>query len=181
MRQKKLLLALGLLLLAGVLFFLKAPQSTNEREHTDVVITLEKLPPKEQARSSSTPQVQPPTSAQDPELEDFREELSSVLAGIATVDSMAQLSDEEVHHTPTALRENAEEIAGLIEKADASPKLRSEAMSFLQNCAEADTASPTVRALCWKKIMNNIPKWKIFVPVSELKVSQDIKDLAAKL
>lgn len=181
--NKRLFITLtGLLIISGVLFFLSSKDNHIEvEERSDVVITIEKTPPVEEPNNQTNPDSPKSESNIDPEIIDFSEEAQKTLTTLPRIDELQALSEEEVHHTPKILRESGEKVASMIEKAEKTPKLRQETMKMLKSCAESADAAPSIRALCWNKLLKNIPRWKIFVPLMDADVPQDIKDLASRL
>lgn len=183
MNKTKVFIIIGLLILSGVLIFLQRPRETNSpQERSDVVITVEKtMPPATSSDDALKPETKMQDESADPEVKDYIADFQETLGTIPTVDSLQNLSEKEVHHTPQVLRESVEKLAELIDRAESTPKLRQEALRLLSSCAEQEDSPPSIRALCWKKIVKNIPRWKVFIPLSNLNVPQDIKDLASKL
>lgn len=174
---------IGLLILSGVLIFLLRPREKDSpQERSDVVITIEKtMPPTTSSNEVPKPGPNSKDEIADPEVKDYVADFQETLGTIPTLDSLQNLSEKEVHHAPQVLRESGEKLAELIDRAESTPKLRQEALRLLSNCAEQEDSPPSIRALCWKKIVKNIPRWKVFIPLTNLNVPQDIKDLASKL
>ena len=185
MNKKVSLFIVGLLILSGVLFFFSSsdPQTGTE-EASDAVVIIEKTKPQETSApdsDSSITETDKNAAAADPEEIAFAEEAQEILDSTPLTLDLQALPEAEVHHTPMVLRKQGEKIGILMEKAETTPKLRAHAMKFLLGCAEKEEAAPSIRALCWNKLVKNIPRWKIFVPLMDAKVSQDIKDLASRL
>lgn len=103
------------------------------------------------------------------------------LDSLPTNDDIKDLSPEEVHHTPELVLESAREIGKMIDAAEKNPELREKTVRFLLECAEASNVVASIRAVCWKNTMNGVTNWKVFVPVSEAKVPDNIKNLANQL
>lgn len=103
------------------------------------------------------------------------------LDSLPTLDDMKDLSSDEVHHTPEVVLESAREIGRMIDAAEKNPELREKTVKFLLECAEASNVVASIRAVCWKNTMNGVSNWKVFVPVSEAKVPDNIKNLANQL
>lgn len=183
MNKTKVFIIVGLLILSGVLIFLLKPsEKDSPQERSDVVITVEKtMPPTTSAHQAPKSGTTMQDESADPEVKDYVADFQETLGTIPTLDSLQNLSEKEVHHTPQVLRESVEKLAELIDRAESTPKLRQEALRLLSNCAEQEDSPPSIRALCWKKIVKNIPRWKVFIPLTNLNVPQDIKDLASKL
>lgn len=181
--NRKSYLLIGLLAIVGVLFFLRVNKPGNEAEEkSDVVITIEQSPPvAEKKEQSPRPSKNDSNEKEDPEIEEFSLETRKTLNTLPTVQALQELPEKDVHHTPQILREASEKIADAISRAEASPKLRPEALRFLKGCAETQDSAPSIRALCWNKLLQNIPRWKVFIPISDADVPQDIKDLASRL
>jgi hypothetical protein len=163
MNKKYGFLLLAALILGAAFFFLskssQGPRKASVSETEPVVKeeTIEAAPKSEEASAG-------PDVAQLPTLED-----------------LSALSEEEVHHTPKIIIEGAGTIAEAIEEADSNPSLRKDTLQFLKSCAEKEDVAVSIRALCWRETLRKIPEWKVFVSISDAKVSEDVKDLAAKL
>lgn len=183
MNKKKVLIAIGLLTISGVFFFFSGKNDhPSIEEKSDVVIVIERTPPEMKKKKMIRPEdSSDSTGIENPEVAEYKSELQEILNTLPTIEALQNLPEKEVHHIPRLVRESGEKIASAIAKADANPQLQQEAMNFLVGCAETADSSPSIRALCWKKIVQNIPRWKIFVPLTETDVPQDIKDLASKL
>lgn len=103
------------------------------------------------------------------------------LDSLPTLDDMKELSADEVHHTPEVVIESAREIGKMIDAAEKNPELREKTVKFLLECAESSNVVASIRAVCWKNTMNGVNNWKVFVPMSEAKVPDNIKNLANQL
>lgn len=103
------------------------------------------------------------------------------LDSLPTLDDMKDLSADEVHHTPEVVLESAREIGKMIDAAEKNPELREKTVKFLLECAESADVVASIRAVCWKNTMNGVTNWKVFVPMSEAKVPDNIKNLANQL
>lgn len=167
--MKKALLIFSLCVLTIVFFF----QDENEQkkmileEQASVVI-----PP----RRITTPAVAsiPTSSALEAELDDALDDL-------VTMDDLQGLSASEVHETPDLILEAGSSLGELQEKAQKAPSRRQATLEFFSSCAQSEDIATTIRAVCWNKVITLIPAWDIFIPVSELKVPQEIQLLASKL
>lgn len=106
---------------------------------------------------------------------------TQILDELPTVDDLRNLSEEETHHTPAAIREGGKVIARLIEKAENNPELREKAIHVLHDCAKSETIATSIRAVCWKNTVTYIGKWKVFVPVSQTKLPPRVLELSSKL
>ncbi len=185
--RKIILIVFGLLILSGVLLFLSKKKSSPSNEASDVVITIEKTPPSTESSTETLPSVtsgqenSPDPVPKDEESEEYAEELQVTLASLPRIEDLQALPQKDVHHTPVALRESGDKIAAIIAQAESTPKLRQETMNFLLSCAESKDSAKSIRALCWNKLIKNIPRWKIFLPLTSADVSQEVKDLASRL
>lgn len=120
------------------------------------------------------------TSAPKIEDEDS-EEMSRELDKLPTLEDLRLLSEEEVHHTPQAILDGGRVIAQLIEKAENEPVLREHTVNLLLECAEAENIAASIRAVCWKNTISSIEKWKVFVPISNAKISPRVQELSSRL
>jgi hypothetical protein len=108
-------------------------------------------------------------------------ELSVAMKQLPTIRDMEGLTDEDVHHTPDSVVEGGMLIGELLEQADKNPAVREETLKFLKSCAENAELMPAIRAVCWKRTLDQIPQWKIFLPISDADVPDDIKVLSSKI
>lgn len=108
-------------------------------------------------------------------------ELSVAMKQLPTIKDMEGLTDEDVHHTPQSVLEGGMLIGELLEDAEKNPERREETLKFFKSCAENDELMPAIRAVCWKRTLDQIPKWNVFLPISDANVPDDIKNLASKL
>lgn len=111
----------------------------------------------------------------------FQDLLDQEFKSLPTIDDLKNLTEEEVHFTPEAVKD-AGGVIGLIQnEAENDPAKRASAMNFFKRCAEDQELVPAIRAVCLNKTLKLIPVWKIPVPLSDELISQEISDLAAKL
>lgn len=111
----------------------------------------------------------------------IKEELDNSLKDLPTMGEISNLSEEEVHHTPSMIRDGGAILGKIHAKAESDPARRPETLSFFKECAEDEEVVPALRAVCWNKVMTLIPEWKIFLPISDAKVSDEVKNLASQL
>lgn len=108
-------------------------------------------------------------------------ELSVAMKQLPTIRDMEGLTDEDVHHTPDAVVEGGMLIGELLEEAEKNPAKREDTLKFFKSCAENADLMPAIRAVCWKRTLDQIPEWKIFLPISDADVPEDIKVLSSKI
>lgn len=109
------------------------------------------------------------------------QELNAAFQELPSAEELKNLDEHEVHLTPDVVKNGGAVVGSMIDKAQQEPGRREETMQFLLRCAEARDLVPAVRAVCWRNILDNIPHWDVFVPVTEAQVPEDIKSLAMKL
>lgn len=109
------------------------------------------------------------------------EELADAMTELPTLGDLKALDEEELHHTPEIVLEGGMLVGKMIEKAEVEPTRREATLQFLKTCAENAEVAPQVRAVCWRKTLAQITEWKIFLPITDAKVPDDIKELASKL
>lgn len=108
-------------------------------------------------------------------------ELEKSLKELPTVDDLQTLTEEEVHHTPEIVIEGGRRVGQILEEAENHQERRQETIKFLVECAESKNVVPAIRALCWNKTLVKIPVWKVFYPISEAEVPQEIQELGLKI
>ena len=111
----------------------------------------------------------------------LKEELVEAMAKLPTINDIQNLDHDEVHFTPAKVNEGGAVIGQLLEAAENDPSRREETLSFFKACAENSSLVEAIRAVCWKTTLSRIPKWEIFLPVSDADVPESIKDLAGEL
>lgn len=111
----------------------------------------------------------------------LKEELNRAMEKLPMIADLQTLHDDEVHFTPEIVNEGGIIIGQLLEAADNEPARREETLNFFKACAENSSLVEAIRAVCWKTTLSRIPKWEIFLPVSDAEVPQSIQDLAAEL
>lgn len=177
MKNQKLLLFIIITLIIGVMIFLQdrsATETTVEEDVQAVQTVQEKIPMKVETQPEMIPEEVAKTNQ-------LAEELSQKMKALPKVSDLKDLTDEEVHHTPMMVKEGGILIGRLHEAAQVNPKRREETLKFFKSCAENDELLPAVRALCWKRTTSQIVEWKIFLPISDARVSEEIKALATKI
>lgn len=173
--KKLLLLILAVLIVGTVLYFIRF-QSSHQEVSTSYV--------KEEYLHSSEKEADIPVKAPSAPEEsglDLKSELANSMKELPTLDDLKNLSFEEVHHTPEMISEGGALIGELIDQAEKDPTRREETVKFLKGCAEEESVVPQLRALCWNKTLNQISEWKVFVPVTDANVPEDIKALGSQL
>lgn len=178
MKNHKLLLLIIITLIIGVMIFLKDRPATESAVEEDVQ-SVETIQNKEiSIKAETQPEIIPEEVVITNKLE---EELSEKMKALPKVSDLKDLTDEEVHHTPMMVKEGGILIGRLHEAAQVNPKRREVTVKFFKSCAENDELLPAVRALCWKRTTSQIIEWKIFLPISDARVSEEIKALATKI
>lgn len=111
----------------------------------------------------------------------IKEELDESLKDLPTMGELSNLSEEEVHHTPSMIRDGGAILGKIHAKAESDPERRPDTLAFFKECAEDEEVVTALRAVCWNKVMTLIPEWEIFLPISDAKVSDEVKNLASQL
>lgn len=173
-KNKTLLIALMTALILGAVFiYTQFGQEVDVVDETPVE-TTEAL--KEAAGLPEKAPVAPPE-----EKDSVTDELADAITELPTLGDLKNLDPEELHHTPEIVLEGGMLVGKMIEKAEVEPTRREPTLHFLKTCAEDPEVVPAVRAVCWKKTLTQIEAWKIFLPVADAKVPDEIKSLAVKL
>ena len=90
------------------------------------------------------------------------------------------LTEEEVHSTPSLMKEAAAVVARVHSEAENNPVLRKSALQFFKSCvADQDGLTP-VRAICLKKIFKLMPKWRVPIQMDDLEIPPRVHHLAFK-
>lgn len=178
-RNSKVFIVVIIALVLGAMTFFKSKQP--ETNMTEAEMSKEKKTHphdhQDHKLESVAPEATPPSES--PPV--MTNELSVSMNELPTLSDLEGLTDEEVHHTAEFILEAGRKIGLLIEEADSNPVKREETLKFLKSCAENVDLVPAIRAVCWKKTMSQITIWKIFLPISDAKVSDEIKNLASQL
>ncbi len=111
----------------------------------------------------------------------FQDFLDLEFKSLPTIDDLKNLTEEEVHFTPEAVKEAGGVIGRIQDEAENDSSKRIPAMNFFKNCAEDQELVPAVRAVCLNKTLKLIPIWQIPMPLSDELISHEISDLASKL
>ncbi len=111
----------------------------------------------------------------------LKEELSQAMEQLPMIADLQVLHDDEVHFTPELVNKGGALIGQILEAAENDPARREETLNFFKACAENSSLVEAIRAVCWRTTLSRIPKWEIFLPVSDAEVPQNIQDLAAEL
>lgn len=181
--NKKYLIIGALVIAAGAFFFFQQKPS----EHSDLVIVHEFEPPTEAPSAPAEPlptensETNSASSHSKDEPIKLTPELEEVLDSLPSNNDLRDLTSDEVHHTPKVVKDGGVAIGEAISRATEDTTLREPTLHFLLQCAEKDGTVPALRAVCWNQLLNKIPAWNIFIPISDAKVSEDIKNLASKL
>lgn len=178
MKNQKLLLLIIITLILGVMIFIIDRPSIDTAVEEDVQTVRPNQNKEIPTKTETEPEITPEEAVKTNELE---EELFKKMKALPKVSDLKDLTDEEVHHTPMMVKEGGILIGRLHEAAQVNPKRREETLKFFKSCAENDELLPAVRALCWKRTTSQIIEWKIFLPISDALVSEDIKALATKI
>lgn len=182
--NNKTILFLTVLILTGgaVIYFGKKTQDA------EVLQEIKKLPGKNKTAAPIRPTPTETLAAKKLEQpldkkinEELQAELDQVMEKLPTNDQIRDLSAEEVHHTPQAIKQGGVLIGTLLSRAQQEPERRKDSLKFLLQCAENDELASSVRALCWNSLLNKVTEWKIFIPLADAKVPSQIKSLASKL
>ncbi|WP_408097740.1 hypothetical protein ACJVC5_02170 [Peredibacter sp. HCB2-198] len=175
-RKTKLSLVVVIALVLGAMIFLRSKPQDTEVTETETEKSTDHHDHDHDHRAT-IPKVAPTTEkpSADPK------ELSVTMTELPSLRDLEGLTDEEVHHTPDFIVEGGMKIGQLIEEADANPAKREETLKFMKSCAENDDLVPAIRAVCWKKTLTQITNWEIFLPISDAKVSDEVKNLASQL
>lgn len=107
--------------------------------------------------------------------------LSLKLEELPTMKDMQNLDEEELHNTPESVTKAGEQIGQLLHEGDQDPLLQDATLKLLLKCAESKDVVPSIRALCWKKTMNYLPRWNKAIPLNEFDVPLEIKLLGEKI
>ncbi|WPU64757.1 hypothetical protein [Peredibacter starrii] len=177
-RKTKLSLVVVIALVLGAMMFLRNKSTETTVSETESEKTTEQHDhDHDHDHKPAIPKVAPTTStpSTDPK------ELSVKMTELPSLRDLEGLTDEEVHHTPDFIVEGGMKIGQLIDEANANPAKREETLKFMKSCAENDDLVPAIRAVCWKKTLTQINNWEIFLPISDAKVSDEVKNLAAQL
>lgn len=159
-----------------------------------VLLSLGYLLPKEKAETTLV-ETEPPTAQHAPlesgavteveapvvEESPLRKELAKAMGELPTATALSELDSEELHHTPEIILKGGLLVGELLEKAENEPARREETLKFLKSCAENPEVAHQIRAVCWRKTLAQIPEWKLFLPIADADVPDDIKELAIKL
>lgn len=175
MKRNVFLITIGIALLTGAIFFYfksKIP----EAHVADTVDTnrADEVPVK--AANPAT-LATPGSALVETKTTGFEKEL----AALPTIESLQSLSEEEVHHTPQAIRDGAAVIGTMLENAEKNPELREKTVQFLFECAQNDSLVNSIRAICWKNTTDQLKTWKVFVPVSEAKIPDRVMEISNSL
>ena len=169
--KTKLYIALGLSLFVGYVLY----------SRKEVVVESIVEAPKKTHGVVEAPKKLEQVPKKPEETTSLSEELTLAMDELPTVNDLSNLSTEELHHTPEMVLEGGMLVGEMIEKAEADPARRQETLKFLKDCAENNDVVHQIRAVCWRKTLAQIPEWKLFLPISDANVPDDIKDLAMKL
>ncbi len=98
-----------------------------------------------------------------------------------TLADLQDLSEDEVHHTPEAVINGGRLVGQLIDRAEKNPPLREKTLQLLKSCAESDEVVTAVRAVCWKNTVSQMKNWRVFIPLSDMKVPANVLELSSQL
>ncbi len=177
MKNQKLLLLIIITLTIGVMIFINDRSATETKVEEDV----ETVKVNQNKEILTKVETEPEITPEEVKTNKLEEELSEKMKALPKVSDLKDLADEEVHHTPMMVKEGGILIGRMHEAAQVNPKRREETLKFFKSCAENDELLPAIRALCWKRTTSQIIEWKIFLPISDAQVSEEIKALATKI
>lgn len=175
-KNLKLIVLIVAILIIGVAIFQKdqvlAPDTAE--------VTTETKPVK---KAVTQVEVKSPETTNEAEAvpDTLAKEYEETMEALPTVDDIRKLSEEEVHHSPVAVKEGGLLIGEIHEAAQKDPARREETLKFFKSCAENSELLPAIRAVCWKKTLSQIVEWKIFLPIADADVPEEIKALAMRL
>jgi hypothetical protein len=107
----------------------------------------------------------------------FIELSTQVLSELPQPKDLENLSDEEVHGTPTVVREAGERLGEIAERVAKNPELREQAKEFYMACAEDDRTLQSVRALCY----SHLPELLSLEDLKRVRVTPELRTLAGRL
>lgn len=181
MKNKRILGVILIALLVGAVIYLNRPKNPSSNSADSETETSSST---EGSGNGLTSIEKAPIGTENDLEEENNEvaaELNKALNELPTLADLQSLSEEEVHHTPEVVMEGGKLVGEILEQAEKNPARREETVKFLAKCSEAQDVVPAVRAVCWKKTLTQINEWKVFIPVTELNVSDEIKSLGARL
>lgn len=100
---------------------------------------------------------------------------------LPTIMDLQEANAEKNHHSHPLIIEGARIISKKILEADLNQQMRQDTLNFLIECSEDPDLIPSLRAVCWKKALSKIPEWKLFYPISQADIPDEIQDLALKI
>lgn len=175
-KNLKLIFLIVAILIIGVAIFQKEQVISPEAPE----VTSETKPVKKEATHAEVKSFEV-VEEPDAMSGELAKEYVETMEALPTVDEIRKLTEEEVHHSPVAVKEGGLLIGELHEAAQKDPARREDTLKFFKGCAENSELLPAIRAVCWKKTLSQIVEWKIFLPVADAEVPEDIKDLAMRL
>jgi hypothetical protein len=169
MNRKKLFFIAASALTLAVFFFFSQRKSTPEDMVSAPLPTPEQIP-------QGAHRVEVVAKDEAPAMK-----LSIELSQLPTMNDMQDLSEEEVHLTPTAVTKAGYDIGVLLEEAQKNPEKQEATVKLLLGCADNKDIVPAIRALCWKKALLSMPKWNKPVPLSDYNVPVEIQALGERI
>lgn len=174
-KQQLLFIVIITALIIGVVMVQKKDKSVSLPEESEMVH-------KHHEGEKTVPATVSPVAAKVVEEGRVEEDgFSQTMKALPTLADLNDLSSEEVHHTPAVIKEGGLLIGKLHEAAEKEPELREPTLKFFKSCAENEELLPAIRALCWKRTLAQMVEWKIFLEISDAKVSDEIQGLATKI
>ncbi|MCM2350879.1 MAG: hypothetical protein NDI69_12725 [Bacteriovoracaceae bacterium] len=175
-KNLKLLFLIVAILIIGVAIFQK-----NQVISPDIVEETPETKPVKKAVTEV--EVKSPEAANEAQVVsgESAKEYEEAMEALPTVDDIKKLSEEEVHHSPVAVKDGGLLIGEIHEAAQKDPARREGTLKFFKSCAENSELLPAIRAVCWKKTLSQIVEWKIFLPIADADVPEEIKALAMRL
>lgn len=137
-------------------------------------------------QSSNSPIISPSPSPSSNEgfsnedLEEFSDRLKSAWDQIPTLVMLQQLPQEEIHQTPRAVLQAANELGDLNDYVEKHPEYSWKAAEFFKNCALNQEFPPSIRAICFSDFQyTSVTRLKQKSP--DLEVGDTVKKLASRL
>jgi len=174
--SSKIIIILTAALIVGAAIYLKG----SDVSPSDVSPDIQGKVPRVQETNSIDSVIAEPEIVSVKEAQ-LKEELNEAMEKLPMIVDLQKLHDDEVHFTPEMVNEGGVLIGQLLEAADNDPARREETLNFFKACAENSSLVEAIRAVCWKTTLSRIPKWEIFLPVSDAEVPESIQDMAAEL
>ncbi len=174
MKKRYMLLIVTALALGGALLLKRSPTEDINESNEEAFIR-----PRSTTKPDSAPQTRKSVAVAVSEAASVAELPS--LDEFPTISDLQNLSEDEVHHTPEAVLNGGRLVGQLIDRAEKNPALREKTVLLLKSCAESDEVVTAVRAVCWKNTVDQMKNWRVFVPLSDMKVPPQVLELSSQL